>query len=85
MISAFILNIDVNLFGIKRAQSSLVIFRYSMMQDKRVFWQYEIEGQRDITREVEKMILETADEYKQQADATNKAVRTVIHITHHVE
>jgi len=51
--------------------------RYSMMQDKRVFWQYEIEGQRDITREVEKMILETADEYKQQADATNKAVRTV--------
>ena len=61
------------------------IFRYSMMQDKRVFWQYEIEGQRDITREVEKMILETADEYKQQADATNKAVRTVTHITHHVK
>ena len=56
-----------------------------MMQDKRVFWQYEIEGQRDITREVEKMILETADEYKQQADATNKAVRTVTHITHHVK
>ena len=56
-----------------------------MMQDKRVFWQYEIEGQRDITREVEKMILETADEYKQQADATNKAVRTVTHITHHIK
>ena len=56
-----------------------------MMQDKRVFWQYEIEGQRDITREVEKMILETADEYKQQADATNKAVRTVTHITHRVK
>ena len=48
------------------------------MQEKRVFWQYEIEGERDIKTEVEKLILETADEYKRQADVTNKAVRTVI-------
>ena len=48
------------------------------MQEKRIFWQYEIEGERDIKTEVEKLILETADEYKQQADVTNKAVRTVI-------
>ena len=48
-----------------------------MMQDKRVFWQYEIEGERDIKTEVEKVILETADEYKKQAEVTNKAVRTV--------
>ena len=49
------------------------------MQEKRIFWQYEIEGERDIVTEVEKMILETADEYKQQAETTNKAVKTVIH------
>ena len=48
------------------------------MQEKRIFWQYEIEGERDIVTEVEKMILETADEYKQQAETTNKAVKTVI-------
>ena len=48
-----------------------------MMQSKRIFWQYEIEGQRDMEKEVEKLILETADEYKQQADSTNKAIRTV--------
>ena len=47
------------------------------MQEKRIFWQYEIEGERDIVTEVEKMILETADEYKQQAETTNKAIRTV--------
>ena len=48
------------------------------MQEKRIFWQYEIEGERDLVTEVEKMILETADEYKQQAETTNKAVKTVI-------
>ena len=48
-----------------------------MMQSKRIFWQYELEGQRDIEKEVEKLILETADEYKQQADTTNKAIRVV--------
>jgi len=53
--------------------------RYSIMQEKRIFWQYEIEGERDIVTEVEKMILETADEYKQQAETTNKAVKTVRH------
>ena len=48
-----------------------------MMQSKRVFWQYEVEGERDIEKEVDKLIMETADDYKQQADITNKAVRLV--------
>merc|ERR1719150_735763 len=30
--------------------------RYSIMQEKRIFWQYEIEGERDIKTEVEKRI-----------------------------
>ena len=47
------------------------------MQSKRVFWQYEVEGERDIEKEVDKLIMETADDYKQQADITNKAVRLV--------
>lgn len=55
----------------------LLYFRYSMMQSKRIFWQYEIEGQRDMEKEVEKLILETTDEYKKQAETTNKAIRTV--------
>ena len=54
-----------------------IYFRYSMMQSKRVFWQYEVEGERDIEKEVDKLIMETADDYKQQADITNKAVRLV--------
>ena len=48
-----------------------------MMQSKRVFWQYEVEGERDLEKEVDKLIMETADDYKQQADITNKAVRLV--------
>ena len=56
-----------------------IYFRYSMMQSKRVFWQYEVEGERDIEKEVDKLIMETADDYKQQADITNKAVRLVSH------
>ena len=48
-----------------------------MMQSKRVFWQYELEGERDLEQEIQKLILETADEYKQQAESTGKAIRTV--------
>ena len=40
-------------------------------------WKYEIEGVRDFKTEREKMVVETANEYKQQADVTKKAMITV--------
>ena len=52
--------------------------RYSTLNSKRVSWKYEIEGVRDFKTEREKMVVETANEYKQQADVTRKAIVTVI-------
>ena len=40
-------------------------------------WKYEIEGVRDFKTEREKMDVETANEDKQQADVTKKAMITV--------
>ena len=48
------------------------------MNSKRISWKYEIEGVRDFKTEREKMVVETANEYKQQADVTRKAIVTVI-------
>ena len=48
-----------------------------MFQSKRVFWQYELEGEMDLEKEVDKMIREVADDYKQQAETTSRAVKTV--------
>ena len=48
-----------------------------MFQSKRVFWQYELEGEMDLEKEVDKMIRQTADEYQEQAETTSKVVKTV--------
>ena len=51
--------------------------RYSTLNSKQVSWKYEMEGVRDFKTEREKMVVETANEYKQQADVTRKAIVTV--------
>ena len=48
-----------------------------MFLSKRIFWQYEIEGEMDLEKEVDKIIRETADEYTKQADSTAKALKSV--------
>ena len=48
-----------------------------MFQSKRIFWQYELEGEFDLEKEVDRLIRDTADEYKQQAETTSKAIQQV--------
>ena len=48
-----------------------------MFQSKRIFWQYEIEGEMDLKKEVDKIITETANEYTKQAESTAKALKSV--------
>ena len=49
-----------------------------MFQSKRIFWQYELEGEWDMEKQVEKIIRETADEYTRQAETTKKAMKSVL-------
>ena len=49
-----------------------------MFQSKRIFWQYEVEGEWDMEKQVEKIIRETADEYTRQAETTKKAMKSVL-------
>ena len=48
-----------------------------MLESKRVFWQFEIEGQEDETLEDMKQVNATVEEYRAQSVMTKKAVGKV--------
>ena len=54
-----------------------LVSRYSMLESKRVFWQFEIEGQEDETVEEIKQFNATVEEYRVQSQVVKKAVGLV--------
>jgi len=51
--------------------------RYSMIEHKRIFWQFEIEGVFDVAKAEAKMLNATMEFYNEAADQVQKVVRKV--------
>ena len=51
--------------------------RYSMLEHKRIFWQFEIEGAFDVAKAEEKLLNATVEFYNEASNQVQKVVRKV--------
>ncbi|XP_059088361.1 transmembrane emp24 domain-containing protein B-like isoform X1 [Tigriopus californicus] len=51
--------------------------RFSMMESKRIFWQFEVEGQVDELKELHKAVDESLTEYQESAKMTKRKISLV--------
>ena len=51
--------------------------RYSMLEHKRIFWQFEIEGAFDVAKAEEKLLNATMEFYNEASNQVQKVVRKV--------
>ena len=54
--------------------------RYSMLEHKRIFWQFEIEGAFDVAKAEEKLLNATVEFYNEASNQVQKVVRKVCYL-----